>query len=696
MGALPNNQLDQFSIQNRQLSLLQNVLQGSSAEDRLVESYKRSFNGFAASLTEEEQQKIARMEGVLSVFPSKTYQLHTTRSWDFVGLIEPVKREIEKESDVIIGMLDSGISPESESFSDEGFGPPPRKWKGICQTDGNFTCNNKVIGARYYKGPGGDMTSARDTDGHGTHTASTAAGRRVKGANFFSIAQGYARGAVPSARIAVYKICDANGCSGSSILASFDDAIADGVDILSMSLGSNSAENYSSDPLAIGSFHAMLRGILISQAAGNSGPDAGTISSVAPWIFSVAASSIDRQIVTDVIVGDKVFRGRSVNTFGSTKSVPLILAANASTTCNSTDAGACLVDCLDRKLVKGKIIFCEDTNDGEGALSSGAQGQIMRFEGENDDSPIFPLPSTIVDMAKGDIIKSYITSTKNPQAKILKSVAIRDRTAPIVVSFSSRGPNLISSNILKPDITAPGEAIIAAYSPVASLTDFKQDKRSAKYAILSGTSMSCPHVSGAAAYVKAFHPDWSPAAIKSALMTTAFPINPRKNVDMEFAYGAGQINPVKAVNPGLVYDANKDDYIQFLCNEGYAAEEIRLISGANIQCRKTNGTAEDLNYPSIQLLVHKNRTFSRKFSRSVTNVGTPVSTYKAAVKQLPGLQIAVSPSVLSFKSVDEKHSFVVTVTGEVLSDAKVISTSLLWLDGVHSVRSPIVVYTSAA
>ena len=152
------------------------------------------------------------------------------------------------------------------------------------------------------------MTSARDTDGHGTHTASTAAGRRVKGANFFGIAQGYARGAVPSARIAVYKICDVNGCSGSSILASFDDAIADGVDILSMSLGFNSSENYSSDPLAIGSFHAMLRGILISQAAGNSGPDAGTISSVAPWIFSVAASSIDRQIVTDAIVGDKVFR----------------------------------------------------------------------------------------------------------------------------------------------------------------------------------------------------------------------------------------------------------------------------------------------------------------------------------------------------------------------------------------------------
>ncbi|RWR76037.1 hypothetical protein CKAN_00444900 [Cinnamomum micranthum f. kanehirae] len=321
---------------------------------------------------------------------------------------------------------------------------------------------------------------------------------------------------------------------------------------------------------------------------------------VAPWLFSVAANSIDRQIVTDAIVGDEVFRGRSINTFGSTKSIPLIDSANASTSCSSASI-----------------------TSANGALLSGAQGQITQFEGDIDDSPIFPLPSTIVDMAKGDTIKSYIRVTKNPQAKIRKYVAIRDRTAPVVVSFSS------------------SVEIIAAYSPTASLTCSEQDKRSAKYAILSGTSMACPHVSGAAAYVKAFHPNWSPAAIKSALMTTAFPINSRKNVDMELAYGASQINPVKVVNPGL----------------GYTAKEIRRISGANIQCRKTNGTVGDLNYPSIQLQVDKNRTFSRKFSRSVTNVGTPVSTYNAAVKQLIGLQVAVSPSVLSFKSVNEKAFF---------------------------------------
>lgn len=149
-----------------------------------------------------------------------------------------------------------------------------------------------------------EVTSARDMDGHGTHTASTAAGRVVKGVSLFGLAQGSARGAVPSARIAVYKVCGTLGCPDSSILAAFDDAIADGVDILSISLGPNVASNYSTDSVAIGSFQALLKGILTSQSAGNDGPERGTLNSVAPWVFTVAASSIDRHIVTKAIVGD--------------------------------------------------------------------------------------------------------------------------------------------------------------------------------------------------------------------------------------------------------------------------------------------------------------------------------------------------------------------------------------------------------
>ncbi|KAL5991678.1 hypothetical protein ACLOJK_012587 [Asimina triloba] len=213
MGALREGR---YSPQSQQQGILEQVL---------VRRYHKSFNGFAAKLTPQEQQRIARMEGVVAVFESKVYRLHTTGSWVFPA------------HDVIIGVIDSGVRPESDSFNDDGFGPPPKRWKGICQTAGNFTCNNKLIGARFYpEGKPRTNDSARDTQGHGTHTASTAAGREVKGASLFGLDPGTARGAVPSARTAVYKACWEFGCTDHNILAAFDDAIADDIDILSVSL----------------------------------------------------------------------------------------------------------------------------------------------------------------------------------------------------------------------------------------------------------------------------------------------------------------------------------------------------------------------------------------------------------------------------------------------------------------------------
>ncbi|XXG52858.1 hypothetical protein AAC387_Pa03g1065 [Persea americana] len=638
------------------------------------------------------------MEGVVSIFPSTIHELHTTRSWDFIGFPETVKRMPVKESDVIVGIIDTGVWPESESFSDKGFGPPPKKWIGTCQTEGNFTCNNKLIGARYYE----DIFSftepqtARDSNGHGTHTASTVAGREVKGVSLFGTAEGNARGAVPSARIAVYKVCSSRGCPSENILAAFDDAIADGVDIISVSIGAKWASNYSQEPVGIGSFHAIAKGILTSQSAGNSGPEAGTVASVAPWVLSVAASTIDREIVTEVVTGGgTTILGHAINTFNSTETVPLILGVNANSNCSSTEARNCSAHCLDEQLVKGKIVFCEKLGTGEGPLLAGAVGQIVADGKKNIDySSIFALPSTRLDLGSGNKIKSYIETTKEPQAKILKAESIRDLKAPVVASFSSRGPNPISPSILKPDITAPGVDIIAAFPPNAALTIIEQDKRSVKYNILSGTSMSCPHVAGAAAYVKSFHPEWSPAAIKSALMTTAFPMNARRNPEVEFAYGAGQIDPLKAVDPGLVYDTQADDYIQLLCIDGYSEKEIKLISGKKVACGNTSRTARDFNYPSMQLLVKANKSFSNNFTRLITNVGSPTSTYKVTVSEDPRLQVTVNPNVISFKSLNEKHSFTVTVAGKGLPVNSVLSTSLVWSDGIHSVRSPIVLYTS--
>ncbi|KAF9605445.1 hypothetical protein IFM89_017464 [Coptis chinensis] len=168
-----------------------------------------------------------------------------------------------------------------------------------------FNVYNKLIGARFYDSKGlNSGVSVRDTQGHGTHTASIAAGNQVTNVSFFGLAQGNARGAVPSARIAVYKVYWEEGCDAQDILSAFDDAISDGVDILSVSLGGEKSDDYSIDPIAIFAFHAMQNGILISQSAGNNGPGPRSVSSIAPWILSVAASNTDRKIIDKVILGD--------------------------------------------------------------------------------------------------------------------------------------------------------------------------------------------------------------------------------------------------------------------------------------------------------------------------------------------------------------------------------------------------------
>ncbi|OIW02822.1 hypothetical protein TanjilG_29598 [Lupinus angustifolius] len=686
MGSLPK---ENYSPQSEHINILQQVLGDDFDTNHLVRNYKRSFNGFAAKLTDQEVKNIGRMRGVVSVFESKQLELHTTRSWDFLGLQETTKTS-PIESDMIIGVFDTGVWPESESFDDEGFGPPPKKWKGTCAGGDYFTCNNKIIGARYYSKD--NNVSARDVAGHGTHTASTAAGNKVKGTSFYGIAEGTARGGVPSARIAVYKVC-ANGCSDAAVLAAFDDAIADGVDLITISLGSNTPRNFTEDPIAIGSFHAMEKGILTVNSGGNYGPLQGSTVSLAPWLFSVAASSTDRRIIDKVSLGNGVtLTGQSVNTFtpNGTK-VPLVLGENVSKpNCKGPLAASCFMGCLDPKQVEGKIVLCSSPAALETGFQSGAYGSIIQYD--QNISLVVPIPTTILDTNTYTVALSYANSTTSPQAEILKSETINDPNAPSIADFSSRGPNVIIPEIMKPDITAPGLEILAAYPPIASPSGIVGDKRSSKYTFLSGTSMACPHVAAIAAYVKSFHPDWSPAAIKSSIMTTSTPM--KGTDDKEYAYGSGLVNPVKAINPGLVFDISKDDYINLLCNIGYDTPKIRKISGENSSCPSSNlqrSTVRDFNYPALATHVQPNQTFVFNFTRTVTNVGFANSTYKVRVRKSLHLRIKVVPRVISFKSLNEKQSFVVKVVGGKFPDGSVPSSSLEWTDGTHNVRCPIVV-----
>lgn len=693
LGSLPDWV---FSPSSHHLSILQRVVQeNGSAENLLVRSYKRSFNGFAAKLTDQEKEKLSNMNEVVSVFPSRPLQLQTTRSWDFMGFNEKVKRNAGVEGDIIVGVIDSGIWPESDSFKDEGFGPPPKKWKGACEGGKNFTCNNKVIGARYYL-----TDSARDEWGHGTHTASTAAGNAVKDVSFYGLAQGTARGGVPAARIAVYKVCShEKSCSAHNTLGAFDDAIADGVDIITISVSFTAIRDFDEDPIAIGAFHAMEKGILTSNSAGNNGPSGATVSSVAPWMLTVAASSMDRRIIDKVVLGDgRTLVGNSVNTFAlNGTSFPLIHGKDVSRNCTEKSAGSCEQGCLDSDLVKGKIVLCNRYTSGVSeAYKVGALGSILtNYINIDDASFVLPLPASTLNNTEYNEAMSYMNSTRDPQANILKSEVIKDLVAPIVASLSARGPNLILPDIIKPDISAPGVEILAAYSPNASIS-IPQDMRRVKYNIMTGTSMACPHATAVAAYVKTFHPDWSPAAIKSSIMTTAWPMNEtNSNISSgEFAYGSGHINPVKAIDPGLVYEASKEDYVKLLCMK-YEESMVRLISGDNSSCPtgSEKGSPVDLNYPSMGAKVAAVEPFTVKFHRTVKNVGLANSTYRAIMSPNAKVDIKVVPEVISFASLNEEKTFDVTVAGSGLPYELRVSASLVWSDGTHSVRSPIVVYT---
>ncbi|MCL7027451.1 hypothetical protein MKW94_021990, partial [Papaver nudicaule] len=372
---------------------------------------------------------------------------------------------------------------------------------------------------------------------------------------------------------------------------------------------------------------------------------------------------------------------------------PLRYGDNISTECDSDAQKRCF--CLDKDLVKGKMIICDGAGTTEITYKSGALGTIMVSDTDDpfDVSYVYPLPAAKINSRHGDIVKSYFNSTKNPVATILRSESIKDSEAPVVASFSSRGPNTVVPHIVKPDISAPGVDILAAFSPVGYPSGTKGDARSVKYNILSGTSMACPHATGAAAYVKTFHPDWSPSAIKSALMTTAFPMSNTKNSDAEFAYGSGQIDPVKATNPGLVYETLADDYVLFLCSVGYDSSKVKLIT--NKTCPRTTIPYRpyNFNYPSLGANMRSGVTFNIDFKRTVTNVGTPNSTYKVKITSDDRLKVTVVPDVLSFKSLNEKKSFVVNVAGDRLNDEEMATGSIVWSDEVHSVRSPIVVYS---
>ncbi|KAL9345781.1 hypothetical protein Peur_060634 [Populus x canadensis] len=715
MGSKSGDDPDDVLSQNH--LMLASVHGGSieQAQASHLYSYRHGFRGFAAKLTDEQASHIAQMPGVVSVFPNLKRKLHTTRSWDFMGLLGEETMEIPGHStknqvNVIIGFIDTGIWPESPSFSDANMPPVPAIWRGECEPGEAFnasSCNRKVIGARYYmSGYEAEEDSARivsfrsprDSSGHGSHTASTAAGRYVTNVNYKGLAAGGARGGAPMARIAVYKTCWDSGCYDVDLLAAFDDAIRDGVHLLSVSLGPDAPQgDYFKDAISIGSFHAASHGVLVVASVGNAG-DRGSATNLAPWMITVGASSMDRDFASDIVLGnDAKFTGESLSLFGMNSSARIISASEANAGYFTPyQSSYCLESSLNSTIARGKVLVCriaEGSTESKLAKSkvvkeAGGVGMVLIDEADKDVAIPFVIPSAIVGKEIGREILSYINNTRKPTSKISRAnTVLGSQPAPRIASFSSKGPNSLTPEILKPDVAAPGLNILAAWSPVAGRMQFN---------ILSGTSMSCPHITGIATLVKAVHPSWSPSAIKSAIMTTAtildkndepIRVDPEGRRANSFDYGSGFVDPSRVLDPGLIYDAHPIDYKAFLCSIGYDEKSLRLVTRDNSTCDQTFTTASSLNYPSITV---PNLKDSFSVTRTVTNVGKPRSVYKAVVSNPVGINVSVVPKQLIFNRYGQKIKF--TVNFKVAAPSKGYAFGFLtWTSGDARVTSPLVV-----
>ncbi|RXH91680.1 hypothetical protein DVH24_020703 [Malus domestica] len=360
-----------------------------------------------------------------------------------------------------------------------------------------------------------------------------------------------------------------------------------------------------------------------------------------------------------------------------------------------------------------KIVVCQDKNDTlndqvYNVRSANVAGGI--FITNNTDLELFiqsSFPAIFLSPKEGEVIKGYIKSNSQPKASLeFQKTLLGAKPAPSVTSYSSRGPSPSFPWTLKPDIVAPGSLVLAAWPQNISAAVVGKKDLFSNFNLLSGTSMSCPHAAGIAALLKGAHPEWSPAAIRSAMMTTSDILDntgsPIKDIGYAnqpaspLAIGAGHVNPNKALDPGLLYDVNIDDYVNLLCALNYTNKQIQTITkSASNNC---STPSLDLNYPSFIAFFNSNDSNSdvqstHEFRRTVTNIGKGLSTYVASVTPLKGFVVGVVPKKLEFKEEGEKLSFVLSIKGPRVMKEAVVFGYLSWVEsgGQHVVRSPVVV-----
>jgi hypothetical protein len=357
----------------------------------------------------------------------------------------------------------------------------------------------------------------------------------------------------------------------------------------------------------------------------------------------------------------------------------------------------------------GKIVVCPIAGAWNGMYVERAGGAALvaveskeRFR-DAVMAKRFDLPGLILGYAAGKKLDDYMSSVPYPAASLVFScdTVTGANRAPMVAGFSSRGPSAVVPEILKPDVVAPGVNILAAWTGEAPPSGSDIRPTRSEFNIISGTSMACPHVAGVAALIKRRHGDWTPAMVRSALMTSASTVDNTgkqildNGVGMDatpFVFGAGFVLPQRAMDPGLVYEAGTDDYVDFLCSLNYTVEQMRRFVPGLKKCTTTlPGGVANLNYPSLVVVFDIN-TRVRTLKRTVTKVSELPETYFATVAAPEGVQVTVKPSILEFTKQYEKRSYMVEFRSEAGRDMKTAGWgfgSITWENRKHQVRSPI-------
>lgn len=715
----------------------QKQVAGTIGSIEILHSFKHAYNGFSAKLNAKQKKQLEAHPDVIGVWEDRLEIINTSNTPEFLGLTGTGGQHTTgiKGEDVIIGVIDTGIWPENPSFTDDGSYSDPATlgWQGACDTgtDDEFICNNKLIGARYFDASFsaqydvqyalGEFDSPRDADGHGSHTASTAGGNEGVAAVLSGAPAGTVSGMAPRARIAAYKACwnsdyvspegnKERGCFYGDTMAAIDAAVTDGVDVINYSIGGSRTD------LTIPSTAAMLNataaGVFVAVSAGNDGPDIETVGTPAPWVTSVAASTYNG---TSVVIGKALDITSGSLAGSSLMSVPSAFSPATAGLSGELALAEPIEACNDAPLTNGSELAgkvaliargsCAFTEKFINAQNAGAIGVVVyTYDGTSPFSmggtdPAVIVTGSMVSFEDGQALTASINEGST-------SVTFTDTSASgeaveignTIASFSSRGPNLNTYDIIKPDITAPGVKILAA---TTSAPMFGAAGETFKY--LQGTSMSSPHIAGMAALFKESNSSWTPAQIKSAMMTTA-----RQDLTKEdgttqadpYDFGSGHVAPVSALNPGLLFDANLGDYLAFLCGQDKEA----FVSGYDTSCAELtdNGFSTDasqLNLPSIAIaeLLDPETIF-----RTVSNADTEASSYTASIEAPEGFDV----SVQTFDSTgNETDSSMLDIDGEGTAsfavtfsktDTAEVNTwkfgSITWTDNAgHIVRLPLAI-----